>query len=192
EVNPRIKLDPKLLPFPYVQPGSKYAFIAVNSGVSPNSEGWVVPVEDLNKPEVPWRKIADFDDEVKSFALNNDDLYLLTYKNAPRYKIIKTSLQNLDLSKAKTIIEPGEAVLTDITASRDALYVQQNDGGAGKILRVDYKTEKVERLNLSYDGAISDLTADPREPGINFAMESWVKPKTIFVYDAMQKAFTDT
>jgi prolyl oligopeptidase len=190
--NPKIELDPKLLPFPTIPFGSKYAFIAVNSGVSPNSEGYVVPVEDLAKPEIPWRKIVGFRDEVSSMALHGDDLYLLVYKNAPRYKVIKINLQKTDLSRAKTIVAAGEAVTTNLVAAKDALYVQQNDGGNGRILRVDYKTDKPENLKLPYDGTIFNLTADARESGVIFAMDSWIKPKTLFAYDADKKTIADT
>ncbi len=191
-VNPSIELDPKLLPFPSIPFGSKYAFIAVNSGVSPNSEGYVVSVEDLDKPEIPWRKIIGFDDQVNSMALRGDDLYLLTYKNAPRYKVIRLNLRRSYMSEAKTIVETGEAVTTNLVAAKDALYVQQNDGGNGRILRVDYKNDKVENLKLPYDGTISALTADSRETGVIFAMDSWVKPKTLFAYDSEQKTIADT
>jgi prolyl oligopeptidase len=191
-INPKIELDPKLLPFPTIPFGSKYVFIAVNSGVSPNSAGYIVPVEDLGKPDIPWRKIADYDDEISSAAIRGDDLYLLTYKNAPRYKIVKTSLQNPDLAKAKVIVETSEAVTTNLVAAKDALYVQQNDGGNGRILRVDYKTDKVENLKLPYDGTISNLTADSRETGVIFAMDSWIKPRILFAYDAGYQEITDT
>lgn len=191
-VNPKIELDPKLLPFPSIPPGSKYVFIAVNSGVSPNSAGYVAAIEDLNKAEISWRKIGEFEDKINSVAINGDDLYLLTYKNAPRYKVVKTSLQNFDLAKAKTIVETGEAVITNVVAAKDALYVQQKDGGIGRILRVDYKTGKTESLKLPYDGTISALTADARETGVIFAMDSWTKSKTLFAYDAEKKSISDT
>jgi prolyl oligopeptidase len=191
-INPKINLDPKMLSFPTIPFGSKYAFIRVNSGVSPNSAGYVVPIEDLDQPEISWRKIGDFDDEINSAAVRGDDLYLLTYKNAPRYKVIKISLQNPDFSKAKTIVEAGEAVTTSLVAAKDALYVQQNDGGNGQILRVDYKTDKVEKLVLPYNGTIFNLTADSRETGVIFAMDSWIKPKTLFAYDADKKTIADT
>jgi prolyl oligopeptidase len=196
-VNAGVELDPKLLTFPSIPFGSKYVVMIVNTGVSPNSAFYLAPVESLKNERIPWRKVVDFNDEVGSIeasgaVASDDDLYLLTYKNAARYKVVKTSLQNPDLKNAKTVIEAGEAVLTRTVATRDALYVQQNDGGIGRLLRVDYKTDKVEKLNLPYDGTISNLTADPRESNVIFAMDSWVKAPGLFVYDASKKTITDT
>lgn len=192
EVNKDINLDPKLLAFPAVPFGSKYAFVAVNTGVSPNSEIYFTPVASLNERQVPWRKATDFKDEAGQFAVRGDDFYVLTYKNAPRYKVVKTNLQNPDLATAKTVLETGEAVTTSLTSALDALYVQQSDGGSGRIIKIDYKTGKAEKLKLPYDGAVSGLTADSREMGVIFGVDSWVRPKTVFAYNAAYDEISDT
>ncbi len=197
EVNADIKLDPKLLAFPSIPFGSKYVFINVNTGVSPNSAFYAAPLEALKNEKVTWRKIVDFDDEIGAYSsdsavVHGDDLYLLTYKNAARYKVVKTSLKNPDLASAKTVIEASEAVVTNLAAAHDALYVQQNDGGIGQLLRVDYRTNSVEKLNLPFNGVISDLTVDPRETGVNFGLHSWVRSLTLFAYDSNKKSIADT
>lgn len=192
EVNADIKLDPKLLPFPSIPVGSKYAFISVNTGVSPNSELYFAPIAALNEKQIPWRKAIDLKDDAGTFVVSSDDLYVLTYKNATRYKVVKTSLQNPDLATAKTVVDMSEAVTNALVGARDALYVGQSDGGKGQILKVDYKTGKTEKLKLPYDGAISNLTVGAREMGVMFAMDSWVRPKTVFAYDAGLGGISDT
>lgn len=201
EVNDAVALDPKLLPFPFVPLNSKYAFIAVNTGVSPNSELYFAPVERLSEKQIAWRKVTAFDDEIRvtelredaeSFAVHDDDLYVLTYKNAPRYKVVKTSLKNPDWAKATTVVEMSEAVTASLVASRDALYVRQTDGGNGRILRIDHKTGKTENLRLPYDGSVYNLTADARADGVIFGLESWVRPRTVFAFDPNAKTVRDT
>ena len=192
-----IALDPKMLLFPSVPSGSKYAFIDVNSGVEPNSAIYAAPVESLGNENIPWRKIVDFDDRVGAYSSNSvvvrgDDLYLLTYKDAARYKVVKTSLKNPNPRGAKTVIEAGEAVTTNLVAARDALYVQQTDGGIGRLLRVDYKTGSIEKINLPYNGVLSGLSADARETGVLFGLHSWVKSHSLFAYDADKKTIADT
>ncbi len=191
-VSPNISVDPTLLPFPYVPHGSKYAFISVGTGVSPNYEGYITPVEDLRKTEIPWRKIVNFEDEVSAIAVSGDDLYLLTYKNAPRFKLIKTSLLSSDLSKAETIIPNGEAILTGMTATSDALLVQQNDGGISRLLRVDLEDRKIENVKLPFDGSISSITSDPRTNELLFTTVSWIRSSAIYSYDSRKRKLTDT
>ncbi len=192
EVNPNISVDPKLLPFPYVSLGSKYAFISVGTGVSPNYEVYVAPAVDLVKGEVPWRKIVNFDDEVGATAVFGDDLYVLTYKNAARFKVVKTNLQNPDLNKAETVVPNGEAILTGIIATKDALFVRQNDGGISRLLRVDLEDGKIEKVKLPFDGTISNITSDPRSSELLFTTESWVRSNTIYSYDSRKRKLADT
>ena len=201
EVSEKVALDPKLLPFPFVPSDSKYAFVAVNTGVSPNSELYVAPVESLSEKQIPWRKAIAFEDEVRltdfsdtaeSFVVSGDDLYLLTYKNAPRYKVVKTSLRNPDLKNAKTVLGMSDAITTTLVAARDALYVRRSEGASGQILRVDYRTGKAENLRLPYDGTIFNLTSDVRADGVIFAIDSWVRPKTVFAFDPKGKKIGDT
>jgi len=145
EVNPNIKLDTRPLPFVIVPLDSKYAFAIVNSGVSPNSELFVAPLDALNKNRdtpIQWRKLASLDDEISSFDINGSDVYLLTYKNTPRYKVTHIDLKNPDVRQADSVFPASEAVVENVAAGRDALYVQTLDGGTRKIYRVDYKTKK--------------------------------------------------
>jgi len=128
EVNPNIKLETRPLPFVVVPLDSKYAFAIVNSGVSPNSELFVAPLDALNKNRdtpIQWRKLASLDDEISSFDINGSDVYLLTYKNTPRYKVTHIDLKNPDVSQADSVFPASEAVVENVAAARDALYVQR-------------------------------------------------------------------
>lgn len=152
EVNPNIKLETAPIPFLVVPLGSKYAF-AGNSGVSPNSEIYAAPLDALKQnatTPIQWRKFADLDDEISSFDIHGDNVYLLTYKNTPRYKITHINLKNTDVKQADVIFPASEAVVENLAAARDALYVQTLDGGTRKIYRVDYKTKKAEPMKLPY------------------------------------------
>jgi prolyl oligopeptidase len=201
EVNPNIKIEPALFPLAYVPRGSKYVFAIVNPGVSPNSELYVAPLDALNQAVIPWRKIAAFEDNIYTFdfssgayvfRVHGDDLYLMTYKNTPRFKMIRTSLTNPDLSKAETVFPASEAVVTSIGAAKDALYVQTLNGGLSRIHRVDYKTNKAEPLKLPYQGAAYIGDADQLTDGVLFALNSWTKSQAYFAYNPKTETATDT
>lgn len=191
-VNEAITVDAKHLPFASVPYGSKYAFVFVNTGVSPNSEIYAALVDDLDEPQIPWRKIVSFEDEVSAAALHGDALYLLTYKNAPRFKVVKTNLQKPDLATAETVIPNGEAIVTGLAATSDALIVQQNDAGVSRLLHVDFKNGKTETVKLPSDSTISAISSDPRDPDIVFSAESWIRSRTIYTYDSKKKKLVDT
>ena len=192
EVNPEIHLPPELLPFGYVPLGSSHAFIIVNSGVSPNSEVYVAPLADLERTPVPWRRIASLDDDVAMFDIHGDDLYLLTYKDAARYKVTRVSLASPDPARAAVVFPAGEAVVTGLGTARDALYVQTLDGGARRLWRVPYPDGPAQPVQLPYDGAASIAWTDQQTDGLLFELTSWTRSPAFFAYEPRTRAATNT
>ncbi len=191
-VNPAIKMEPTPLPFAYVPIGSKYVIALVNSGVSPNSEYYFTTVDKLTENPIPWRKFVSLDDEVANIDLHGYDVYLLTYKNTPRYKVVHINLAQPDLAKADTIFPASAAVVTAAGAAKDALYVQTLDGGVGKLWRVDYKGGAPQLIKLPYDGTANIGWTDQLTDGLLFGLTSWTRSSAYFAYNpAIQKA-TDT
>jgi len=137
-VVPSIDVDPSLIACIQTQPDSRYALGVLNGSSTPNSAYYITPVDSLGKSNTLWRKAADFSDGVTSVAVHNDDLYLLTYKNAALYKVIRTDARRPDLASAEAVVPPSQAVVTGISPAQDALYVQLLDGGINRILRVPY------------------------------------------------------
>src|SRR5258707_3898479 len=132
EVNPSIKMETAPLPFASVPIGSKYVIALVNSGVSPNSEYYVTTLDKIGATPIPWRRIASLDDEISGSDIHGDDLYLVTYKNTPRFKVIHINLAQADLAKAETVFPASDAVVTAVGTAKDAVYVQTLDAGVGK------------------------------------------------------------
>jgi prolyl oligopeptidase len=192
EVNPNIKLETTRLPFAFVPLGSKSVFAIVNSGVSPNSEIYVAPLEALDQSPISWRKVASLDDEVSSFDVHGDELYLLTYKNTPRYKVIRVSVGDPDPSKATVVFPDGEAVVTGMGAAKDALYVQTLDGGVGLLWRVDYKGGAPQPVKAPHDGSAAIGWTDQEAEGVLFNLSSWTSSPAYFAYDPKTGSSTDT
>ncbi len=192
DVNPSIKFDQKLTPSVLTEPSWKYVFLRVNSGVSPNSEFYVTSLDALKQTPVPWRKLANFDDQVSGVSIHGEDLYLQTYKNTPRYKIIRTSLLKPNLQQAETVFPASEAVVEDFKVQKDALYVQTLDGGNRKIWRVDYKNKQTEPLKLPYEGSASFGFNPADMEGIFFNLVSWTKSRALFVYEPNNGIAKDT
>jgi prolyl oligopeptidase len=192
EVNPNIKLEPAPLPFALVPIGSPYVIALVNSGVSPNSEYYVTTIDELGETPIPWKKIASLDDEIATIDMHGDDVYLMTYKGTPRYKVIHINLANSDLTKAETAFPASEAVVTNIGAAKDALYVQTLDGGVGRLWRVDYQAGPPKPIKLPYEGTAFIGWIDQETEGLLFGLTSWTKSNAYFAYNPKTQAASDT
>lgn len=188
-----IPVDPRYFASVATPPNSDYALGQINSGVSPNSAFYIEPVGDVGKTNAAWRKVADFSDDVSDVEVHGDDLYLLTYKNASRYKVIRTSARKPDLASAETIVPASQAVITAINPAQDALYVQLLDGGIGRVLRVSYGPKpQVQELALPFQGTVDVVQTDPRVPGALVYMESWTRAYQVYAYDPQTKRVSNT
>ena len=191
-VVPSIEVDPSLIASVQTQPDSRYALGVLNGSVTPNSAYYIEPISDLGKTNTAWRKVADFADGVTSIAVHDDDLYLLTYKDASRYKVLRLDARQPDLASAETVVPPGEAVITGINPARDALYVQLLDGGIGRVLRVPYGSHpQAEEVALPFKGDVA-VGTDPRVPGALLYLTSWTSAFKIYAYDPDTKQVRDT
>ena len=197
-VVPGIAVDPSLIASVRTKPNSKYALGVLDQSVEPNKAFYIAPVDVLGKATAAWRKIADLSDRVSDVVLHGEDLYALTFKDSPRYKVLRTDARKPDLGEAEAVVAQGEGVITGISAAQDALYVRLLDGGVGRLLRVPYGTKpRVQELVLPFEGTLdlpdTDVfAADLRVPGLIFAMTSWTKALRILAYDPRARRVNGT
>jgi prolyl oligopeptidase len=189
---PSISVDPTYFALVTAQPTWDYAVGAINDGASPNSAYYIQPVSDLGKTNSAWRQMADFGDDVTDVEVHGNDLYVLTFKNALRYKVLRLDACKPDLASAETVVPQSQAVVTAISPAQDALYVTLLDGGLNRVLRVPYGPHpQVEEVALPVLGT-ADFATEPRVPGALLYLTSWTRAFTIYAYDPGTKQVTDT
>ncbi|MBV9147358.1 MAG: prolyl oligopeptidase family serine peptidase, partial [Acidobacteria bacterium] len=190
-VVPGIDVDPSLIASVVIQHGSHWALGVLNGSTTPNSAYYIEPLSDLGKNH-SWRKIADFADGVTDVQLRDDNLYLLTYKNAPRYKVLRTDARHPDLASAETVVPTGDSVVATINSAQDALYVQFQDGAITRVSRLPYGDgAKMRDLELPVAGS-AFLNTDPLVPGALFAVSSWTSAVKIYAYNPATGQLADT
>jgi prolyl oligopeptidase len=191
-VVPSISVDPTYTASVGATPGFDYAIGSINDSASPNSAYYIEPLADLGKTNTAWRRLADYSDDVTDVEAHGNDLYLLTFKDALRYKVLRLDVRHPDLASAETVVPPSEAVVTAINPAQDALYVQLLDGGINRVLRVPYGPHpKAEEVALPFKGS-AYLVTDHRLPGALLSLISWTKAFAIYAYDPGTKQVTDT
>ena len=177
-------LDPAVamtdIDFPIVltQAGSDVALGAVVKGVQNEIVLYASPLGAAASGKPVWSKVCTTEDAVTSAALWKDDLYLLTHKDAPRFRIVKTKISGASFADAVEVVPQSGMVLKGVAGARDGVYVQALDAGLGKVFRLAPDGSRTE-LKLPFAGAVDSLFADPLADGCWFAMESWVRPRVI-------------
>jgi protease II len=98
-----IEVDPRDLAVFRMRPSWGYALGVLNH-LTPNSAFYIAPAGAIGNSDSAWHKVADFSDQVRDVVVHGDYLYLLTFKDAPRYKIVRTDARNPTLASAETIV----------------------------------------------------------------------------------------
>ena len=139
----------------------------------------------------PWRKIVDVEDAVTRLDARGETIYLLTHRDASRFKIVTLDLSSTQ-PKMTPLVPPSDVVITGLGVGKDALYVQDLDGGLGRLRRVPFDGGKVENVALPFEGSISSLVTDPRLDGVILQMTSWTKSPLWYAWDSETRQATDT
>jgi prolyl oligopeptidase len=151
----------------------------------------------LRGPDGKWTQITQFSDGIKSIALGEDALYMLSRNQAPRGKLLRASLQTPAVKNAKTIVPESKAAIQDFrfslaglepsfvpTATR--LYVTELVGGPSEIRIFDHEGHD---LGIVPSEPISTITQILPLHGddILFGNMSYVDPMAWFRYDPSTK-----
>lgn len=191
-VVPSIDVDPSEISSIQIPYGSNWALGLVNGSVTPNSAYYVAPAASIGKPNPQWRKVADMADGVTSIVVHGDQLYALTYKDAPRYKVLRMDAGKPNLRSAEVVVPAGQAVIRGLHAAQDALYVDLLDGGIGRVIRVSYdRKAQPDRVALPFEGS-AWVSTNPRVPGALLNLTSWTKAFRVYQYDPSTRQVMDT
>jgi len=178
-------------PFIVLRPGSRYVLGIIAHGVQNETTVYTARLDQVHDANVPWRKLADIPDDVTGFDVHGDEGYFLTHHNASRYKVVRFDLRTGDASHAKVVIPPSEAVITNISAAVDALYVQKLDGGLGRLWRLPFDGGAATEVQLLFDGAIQELFSSPLEAGAFVRLAGWTHSPVFYHYDPGNRMLAD-
>ena len=186
------KLDPPQGPFLFVHPVEPYMVGMVTNFVQNESSLYIAPTSALGQANIPWMKVCDFSDDITNFGIKGDSLFLMSHKDAPLFKILRTSLKKPDLAHATVAVPEGKAIIKNLSAAQDALYVQWLDGGIGRVTRVAYDgRSKPQMVALPLAGSVNLAGSDPRLPGVLVDLAAWVDYGGAYVYDPAKKKTTE-
>ncbi|MBK7469043.1 MAG: hypothetical protein IPJ43_20890 [Saprospiraceae bacterium] len=86
---------------------------------------YFAPANELHKEKINWKPLIKYEDEITEFYPIGNQLFFLSHKNAPKFKVGVTSLLNPNFDKAKIIVVEGKDVITGIQKLKTILFMQQ-------------------------------------------------------------------
>ncbi len=193
-----VPLDPIDFPSIVVTPGSDYVVAKIKHGDSNQLTLYTAQLTQLISGVMsdisPWKMVCDVADSVTDFSVFKNDIYLLSSRNAPRFKLVRESLASPGFADAKTIIPPGATVLNNLHGAKDALYVGVRRDASRQIVRVGYgASPQITMLELPDSNMSATVTsASPAVDGIYLNTTSWTKEGATYSYDPATGEFTNT
>lgn len=174
-------------------PGSRFAIAKIKHGDANDLTLYVAVAEDLGTPRVKWRQICNAAQLVTGFAVRGDDVYLLTAHEAPRFKVVRTSLAAPDFERAELVVPPSEAAVDDLAVASDALYVNLLEGPRGKVRRLPWEPASAPSTIALPEGFSSAavMAARPDVPGAWLQLASWSRARTLRRYDPASNSLQD-
>lgn len=183
--------NPNEFPAVVINPGAPMAVALSINGVQNELAAWTTPVGRVNDPKTEWTKFVTRDDDVTSADMRGNEIFLLTHKDAPTFKVLALKAGQ-PLSAAATLVAADpQRVVEAIHAASDALYVMTRKGAYSQLFRIPAGSTTMKAVALPVEGHINEAFTDPRKPGIVISLSSWVVPYKEFSYDPTAKVFTD-
>jgi prolyl oligopeptidase len=183
-VSPAVSMTADDMPFISTAEGSDFAVGSVQHGVQNETTLYLAPVAELGQASpVTWTKLCDTDADVTDFIFNASDIYMLSHKDAERFKIVRTALAHpTPPDQFDMVVPQTPGVLKGLSLAADGLYAAELDGGVYHVLHVA-PGGAATRVPLPFEGTADIFPSDPRLPGITFSLTSWVRGPRVEEFD---------
>jgi len=192
KADPALGMIPTDSAYVAITPGSPYVLGLVSHGVKNELTLAISPADAAAKGAPVWTKFVDVDDDVTSGAIRGHEMWLMTHKDAPKFKVLHIDLDHPDITKADVALPPSDLVLQGISPANDALYIEAQQGGISHLLRIPYGQTAVTPVTLPFAGAIEGFFTDVEQNGALIRFAGWTEAPQWYAYDPAGDKLTNT
>jgi prolyl oligopeptidase len=173
---------------------AKYVLVTVANGDGGEFEHYVI------SPDGSARQITHFEDKVVAAVIGPDDqLYLVSRKDAPRGKLLKLDLADLKLEHARLIVPESQYVMQPggefggepVVVTAKALYVRELDGGPSRVAVFDHQGAPQGVLPLA-DLATVDEVEPLGDGTLLYSIRTYLRPPYFSRYDEASGTAAET
>lgn len=188
-----VALDPVDMPTVQLTHDGRWALgVVMHGGTQPELMLYVSDAASLRAGRPRWRRAFGYDAGIVQLAYMNDMLVLLSHQGAPRRKLLAMPVA-AGLEAAREILPESTAVLLEIAAAADALYLRTREGNAQRLYRRPWTAAAGEPLRpvalpvpgsfrLHDDAGAS--AAHARLPGLVLGVQGWTRPSHLWLLQA--------
>ncbi|HSH67207.1 MAG TPA: prolyl oligopeptidase family serine peptidase, partial [Bacteroidia bacterium] len=185
EKYPELNILPEQFPQVYFSADYKYIFLQLESAKIENLV-YYASVSELKNEKIDWKPLIKLEDEITKYHAIGNQLYFLTHKNAPNYKICVTTIGDTDFSNAKIIVPESKKVIPfdDFRQSKNYLYYSLNDGVDQEIFQLDPQSFTTKKLPLPKGINTCSPFNKRQNDKLLISNSGWLTPNVFYEYDA--------
>ncbi len=144
---------------------------------------WTADPADLPKETIVWKRLAAPTDSVYNFMKLGNYLYLHSVKDAPNGQILVTDADDPNPATATVLLPEGKLNITDITSSKDYLFVTLNDGINDQIRQYAPGQDQWTDVPLPMSGTAGVRPLDDAHSNEAIVyLTSWKQPLALYDY----------
>jgi prolyl oligopeptidase len=179
---PELKLPNFATGFVQEMPGTDLAGMVVSFGVDRRLAMYVAKLDQVLAGQAKWQEVFNQSADVREVDMGHGHVYLRSALNAPRFKVLKLKLSELDIQKAELVLPESEGVLRSISVSQDSLYVTRREGVNTSLLRLPVAGKgSFEKVVLPLEGNVT-VSGSVDHQNLIVAVSSWTQALRRFVY----------
>ncbi len=187
---PELKLPNFATGFVQEIPGTDLAGMVVSFGVDRRLAMYVSKLDQVLAGQAKWQEVFNQSADVREVDMGHGHVYLRSALNAPRFKVLKLKLSELDIQKAELVLPESEGVLRAISVTQDALYVTRREGVNTSLLRLPVAGNgPFEKVTLPLEGNVT-VSGSVDHQNLIVAVSSWTQALRRFVYTPTKSQFT--
>ena len=191
ETDPDLGIAAKEMPQAYIDESYPGFLLGSVSTVQSEMRIYYAPVSDLKRDKINWQVLCKTSDNlVRGMAFYQDSVYAITHTDAPKYKLVRTSVKNPDWTHAETVIPEGADSIHSITKTRHYLMVVYSDGVVCHVVKYEWATGKLSDVKLPATGTVDVSCPDWKSDRCLVDITAWTSPRTTYDYDAQTDDFT--
>jgi prolyl oligopeptidase len=190
ENNPSLNITPEDFPFVVLKGSKKYLFGRIAG--ARNYDDYYISTN-INYTKIDWKTLYKKEDKIKTFLIDNDSIIFLSGKNAPNFKICKTSIIKPNFETPEILVEEDiNAVITDFTLTKNGLfYVKTKNGVKASLFHLN-KNKATNLLDIPKpSGKIRLFSKNTNYEDLWIEIEGWTHKTERYFLNTKNNSFVD-
>ncbi len=146
----------------------------------------------LVNPAGEWKPLTRYGDQVMAATFGpKNEIFLLSFKDAPRGQLLRVPLDQPDLKNAQTVVPQGDAVLNSFLVTPNYLFVMEYRDGAARMRVFDRQWKEQKPVPLRPHSDVSEFLSLEGDE-LLFRNESYLEAPAWSRYDPKAEKVTPT